>query len=223
MQVSNVTLSCADDVRPSKQSKVFCIGFQKTGTSSIREALRSLGYRVHGVFGRDMKLPDLRRRFVETGLQIAQDHDAVEDMPWPLMFRELDAAFPGSRFILSVRDTDRWYASIAGHFGANPYHIQQLTYGDDAPAPVGHEARYRAVYDAHNDAVMTHFAERPGDLLVMRLEAGDGWGKLCRFLGEPMPEPPFIHTNSQAQRHTLVNRIRSRLRGLGVPIASMAE
>ena len=70
---------------------------------------------------------------------------------------------------------------------------------------------------------MEHFAERPGDLLVMRLEAGDGWGKLCRFLDEPMPEPPFIHTNSQAQRHTIVNRIRSRLRGLGVPLASMAE
>jgi hypothetical protein len=223
MQLPSVERSFANDIRPPSKPKVFCIGFQKTGTSSLREALRSLDYRVHGVFGRDMKLPDLRRRFVETGLQIAHEHDAVEDMPWPLMFRELDAAFPGSRFILTVRDTDKWYASISSHFGANPYHIQQLTYGDDAPAPVGHEARYRAVYDAHNAAVMAHFAERPGDLLVMRLEEGDGWGKLCRFLGEPMPEPPFIHTNSRTQRHSLVNRIRSRLRGLGVPLATMAE
>jgi hypothetical protein len=229
MRVSQVPKSTdpqsSADVRPPDRAKVFCIGFQKTGTSSLRDALQSLGYRVHGVFGRDMKLPALRRRFVETGLQIAQAHDAVEDMPWPLMFRELDAAFPGSRFILTVRDTDKWYASISGHFGGNPYHLQQLTYGDDAPAPVGHEARYREVYDAHNRAVMAYFAERPGDLLVMRLEDGDGWAKLCRFLGEPTPdpEPPFVHTNSRTQRHTLVNRIRNRLRRLGLPLPTMAD
>lgn len=203
------------------RSKVFCIGFQKTGTSSLRDALRTLGYRVAGVFGRNVKLPDLRRRYVEMGLQIAHEHDAVEDMPWPLMFRELDAAFHGSKFILSLRDTDRWYGSIANHFGTNPHPVQQLIYGDDAAAPVGHEARYRRVYEAHNAAVLTYFAERPHDLLVMRLEGGDGWGKLCRFLGEPVPEPPFIHTNSAVQRNALVNRIRGRLRRLGVPLATM--
>jgi hypothetical protein len=203
------------------RSKVFCIGFQKTGTSSLRDALRTLGYRVTGVFGRNVKLADLRRRYVEMGLQIANEHDAVEDMPWPLMFRELDAAFPDSKFILTHRRTDRWFRSIAKHFGDNPYHLQQLTYGEDAPAPVGHEARYRQVYDAHNAAVMAHFAGRPHDLLVMRLEDGDGWGKLCPFLGIPVPEPPFVHTNSAVQRHALANRIRGRLRRLGAPLGGM--
>ena len=201
--------------------KVFCIGFQKTGTSSLREALRTLDYRVTGVFGRNVKLAELRRRYVEMGLEIARDVDAVEDMPWPLMFRELDAAFPDAKFILTVRDTDRWYRSIASHFGDAPYHIQQLTYGDDAPAPVGHEARYREVYEAHNAAVLAHFAGRPDALLVMRLEDGDGWDKLCPFLGVPVPDAPFAHTNSSGQRGSLMNRVRRRLRRMGLPVGEL--
>ncbi|WP_230279981.1 sulfotransferase family protein [Croceicoccus sp. Ery15] len=204
-----------------KKTKVFCIGFQKTGTSSMRDALQQLGYRVVGVFGRDTPLDDLRAGFVETGLAIARDYDAVEDMPWPLMFRELDAAFPGSRFILTLRETDKWYKSIAGHFGDNPYHIQQLTYGDDAPAPVGHEARYREVYDAHNKDVIEYFRDRPGDLLVMELERGDGWQKLGQFLGEAVPEGSFVQTNSSRQRKTLVQRVLRRLRRMGLPIREM--
>lgn len=203
------------------KKKVFCIGFQKTGTSSMREALVTLGYDVTGVFGRDIGLEQLRRDYVKIGLEIAQRFDAVEDMPWPLMFRELDATFPGSKFILTVRDTDRWYSSIAGHFGATPYHLQQLTYGDDAPAPVGHEARYREVYEAHNAAVEAHFADRPQDLLVMCLEQGDGWNKLCPFLGVAEPDAPFVHTNSSRQRRSLSYRIRNKLVKLGLPLRVM--
>jgi len=203
------------------RSKVFCIGFQKTGTSSMRDALEQLGYRVTGVFGRRTPLEQLRQTFVATGIEIAAQHDAVEDMPWPLMFRELDAAFPGSKFILTLRDPDRWYKSIAGHFGDNPYHLQQLTYGDDAPAPVGHEARYREVYAAHSAAVLEHFRDRPGDLLVMELEKGDGWDKLCPFLGIPLVEGPFVRTNTSGQRRTLVQRIRKKLHKLGLPVGVM--
>lgn len=202
--------------------KVFCIGFQKTGTSSLRDALGQIGYSVTGVFGRDVPLDELRRSFVERGLEIAARYDAVEDMPWPLMFRELDAAFPGSKFILTMRSTDRWYRSIADHFGANPYHIQQLTYGDDAPAPVGHEQRYREVYEAHNAAVQAYFADRPDDFLEFWLERGDGWDKLGAFLGrDDVPSGQFVHTNSQNQRKSFVNRVRSKLIRVGIPLKPM--
>jgi hypothetical protein len=202
--------------------KIFCIGFQKTGTSSLRDALAQLGYRVTGVFGRDVSLAELRESYVDRGLKIAEQYDAVEDMPWPLMFRELDAAFPGSKFILTIRETDRWYKSIATHFGPNPYHIQQLTYGDDAPAPVGHEARYREVYDAHNAAVRAYFADRPDDLLEFWLERGHGWDELGAFLGrDDVPSGPFVFTNSHKQRRSYAYRIRNRLIKLGVPLTPM--
>lgn len=212
----------ADQLISANQPKVFCIGFQKTGTSSLRDALQTLGYSVTGVFGRDVPLGDLRETYVERGLKIAQEYDAVEDMPWPLMFRELDQAFPGSKFILTLRDTDRWYKSIAGHFGPNPYHIQQLTYGDDAPEPVNHEARYREVYDAHNAAVLDYFADRPEDLLEFWLERGDGWAELGAFLGlDPVPQGQFVHTNSNTQRNSYYNRIRKKLVKFGLPYRGM--
>ncbi len=201
--------------------KVFCIGFQKTGTSSMRDALEQLGFSVTGVFGRQTPLDELRATYVKTGLAVARDYDAVEDMPWPLMFRELDAAFPGAKFILTIRETERWYRSIHDHFGPRPYHIQQLTYGDDAGTPVGHEARYKSVYEAHNAAVLDYFAERPEDLLVMRLEQGDGWQKLGNFLGMDVPEGQFVRTNSSAQRRSLGARIRKRLNRMGLPVKVM--
>jgi len=205
------------------RTKVFCIGFQKTGTTSLNAALAELGYRVASVYGRNLDLKTLRATWLETGLAMAREHDAVEDMPWPLMFRELDAAFPGSKFILTVRETDRWLASICDHFGANPDVMQELVYGVDAPAPVGHEARYRDVYDAHNAAVRAYFADRPGDLLEMDFSRGDGWAVLCPFIGEPVPDRPFPRANSAATRKSLVQRLRRKLRRWGLPVAALNQ
>lgn len=201
--------------------KVFCIGYQKTGTTSINLALTRLGYRVASVFGRDLPLEEIRRTYVARGLEFARTHDAVEDMPFPLIFRELDAAFPGSRFILTWRETDRWLASIRDHFGANPGVLQQLAYGEDAPAPVGHEARYAEVYDRHNAEVRDYFRDRPTDLLEMNLSKGEGWEALCGFLGRPAPDEPFPRTNTTGQRKSLAQRIRRRLNKMGLPVAAL--
>lgn len=203
--------------QPGARPKVFCIGFQKTGTSSLRDALRQAGYDVRGVFGRGLGVEELRACYVERGLAIASQCDAVQDMPWPLMFRQLDETFPGARFILTLREEERWYGSILSHFGTTHDPLQQLTYGDDAPCPAGHEARYRQVYAAHNRQVLDYFAARPDDLLVMELEKGHGWDELAAFLGlEGAPRGPFVHANSSRERATLKNRIRKKLHKLGV-------
>jgi len=197
--------------------KVFCIGFQKTGTTSMAAALGLLGYRVTSIFGRDDDLEELRRTYVARGLEIARTVDAVQDMPWPLMYRELDAAFPGAHFILTWRETDRWIASIRSHFGTNPAVLQALTYGPDAAYPVGHEDRYRAVYDRHNAEVRAYFRDRPGDLLEMNLSHGDGWAPLCGFLGRPVPDAPFPSSNTAQSRTSLATRLRKRIRRLRQP------
>ena len=202
--------------------KVFCVGFQKTGTSSLRDALKLLGYRVTGVFGRDLDYTSLKSTYIARGLQSARKFDAVEDVPWPLMFRELDIAFPNSKFVLTVRDTDAWYRSISNHFGPVPQALQQLTYGEDAPSPIGHEDRYRAVYEAHNESVCRYFADDPLRLLIMDLEKGDGWKELGDFLGrEDVPSGRFIHTNSAKQRKSLFNRAKRKLVKLGIPFQTM--
>jgi hypothetical protein len=205
-------------MKTMKTPKVFCIGFQKTGTTSMAAALELLGYRVTSIFGQDLGLDELRRSYVARGLEIAREVDAVQDMPWPLIFRELDATFPGSKFVLTWRETDRWLASICGHFGRNPAVLQALTYGADAAAPVGHEERYRAVYDRHNAEVRGYFRDRPGDLLEMNLGRGDGWAPLCGFLGVPVPAAPFPASNTARTRMSLVTRLRRRVRRLAAGV-----
>ena len=41
----------------------------------------------------------------------------------------------------------------------------------------------------------SYFANRPEDLLVLDVTAGDGWEPLCQFLGMPVPERPFPWEN----------------------------
>jgi hypothetical protein len=194
-------------VRP----KVFCIGFQKTGTTSLYAALSMLGYRTASVIGRDWSAERLAAEGAQLCVDTARDYDAVQDMPWPIFFRELDAAFPGSKFILTMRNPERWFSSIEEHFGENAGEMQAFIYGRDAAAPAGNRARYIDVYMEHAAAVRRHFARRPRDLLIMDLEAGDAWQELCGFLGETAPDTPFPVKNRSRDRKTLSFRVRRRV------------
>ncbi|MGH1424001.1 MAG: sulfotransferase family protein [Pseudooceanicola sp.] len=190
--------------------KVFCIGFQKTGTTSMESALQVLGLTVASVYGKHIPLDQFRREYVAMGLARAAEVDAVQDMPWPLLFKDLDAAFPGAKFILTTRDEDAWWASILGHFGANPHMFQQLTYGEDAGAPLGNETRYREVYRRHNAAVRAYFADRPDDLLELDFSHPVGWGRLCAFLGLEEPDQPFPRSNQPRQSPSLKRYLRRK-------------
>ncbi|OFW99785.1 MAG: hypothetical protein A3E78_07540 [Alphaproteobacteria bacterium RIFCSPHIGHO2_12_FULL_63_12] len=193
------------------RAKIFCIGFQKTGTTSLYAALTTLGYRTAAVVGRDWSAERLAAEGAALCIETMRNFDAAQDMPWPVFFRELDAAYPGSKFILTLRDADRWFSSIEGHFGANAGEMQAFVYGRDAAAPAGNRQRYLDVYARHERDVRAYFADRPGDLLVMDLERGDGWAELCGFLGLAVPSEPFPVKNRSSDRKTLSFRIRRKI------------
>ncbi len=54
--------------------KIFCIGFQKTGTTSLGRALELLGYRVCGPIG--VTNPQIQDKALEWALQKIPHHDA---------------------------------------------------------------------------------------------------------------------------------------------------
>jgi hypothetical protein len=174
--------------------KDFAIGFHKTGTKSLGAALAQLRYRVAGPFG--AVDPDIARTALPRALRICEEFDAFQDNPWPILFRELDQRFAGSRFILTLRSADDWIASATRHFGRHSTPMRQWIYG--AGCPAGNETTYTERFMRHNDDVRAHFAARPEDLLVMDLFAGDGWSKLCGFLGVEAPHRPFPHVNAGA-------------------------
>ena len=55
---------------------------------------------------------------------------------------------------------------------------------------------------------MKYFRERPQDLLVLDFAKGDGWEKLCRFLGADIPESEFPHANKAIDREIKSIKIR---------------
>lgn len=200
--------------------KVFGIGFQKTGTSSLDAAFRILGYRTDkGVF---INTPAKKSsvwiepalsngNVLELVLPIARAKEAFSDNPWPLLYHELDAGFPGSKFVLTVREPQRWLESLVRHFGSEEADMLEWIYG--VRSVRGNEARCVAIYEAHNETVRTHFASRPDALLEIDIEREPHWDALCGFLGKPIPRQPFPRANTAAERERKQSSVWRLLKG----------
>ena len=183
--------------------KVFCIGFHKTGTTTLEVALQKLGYRVTGSFG--TKDPEIAGKVHELAYAMVDQYDAFEDNPWPILYKKLDERFPGSKFILTRRPAEAWIRSQVKDFASTETPMRRWIYGENAGCPEGNEDIYIARYERHNREVLEYFNERPDDLLVFDLPGDAGWDKLCAFLGREVPNEPFPHANKASLSRKLKN------------------
>ena len=183
--------------------KVFCIGFHKTGTTSLELALKKLGNRVTGSFG--TKDPDIANKVHEMAYAMVDNFDAFQDNPWPILYKELDKEFPGSKFILTRRPADTWIRSMVKDFALTETPMRRWIYGENAGCPEGNEDIYVARYERHYKEVFEYFSGRPNDLLTFDLPKGDGWDKLCPFLGYDIPDQPFPHANKASLSRKIKN------------------
>lgn len=177
--------------------KVFCIGFQKTGTSTMGVALETLGFKVLGTdssTAEKLKTKDGRDSIV----QRLKSFDACQDNPWPLLFKELHEKYPRAKFILTVRNEDLWVKSFQKYFEHRFGAMERYIY--DCSGPFESTDTYVKVYNQHNDDVQTYFSTQPEKLLIMNIEEGDGWEQLCAFLKKPIPLEPFPHENKNARK-----------------------
>lgn len=167
--------------------KVFGIGFSRTGTTSLTEALTILGYDC-------VQMPFT--------MEEIDRHDASTDVSVAWRFEELDRTYPGSKFILTVRDIPSWLRSCEFHYTKRnrleyiPEEMRDFivdarrrAYGSEFFDPVVFEKAYHH----HVERVSHYFKGRPRDLLVLSVCSGEGWEKLCSFLGRPVPDSPFPH------------------------------
>lgn len=169
--------------------KIFCIGFNKTGTRSLHHAFLRLGIRSqHNIKKR------YRRRFKSPenpSGDVFREYDAFSDIHGMAReFRDLDNEFPNSKFILNTRDRDDWIKSRIGHIEKN--RLRQDYTGGWLEIDVD---KWVADYEEHHSAVMDYFKDRPDDLLIFNVTAGDSYAKLCPFLGVPVVEESFPHMN----------------------------
>jgi len=173
------------------EGKVWGIGLSRTGTTSLNAALWHLGYRaIHN--------PDAGRML--TGdWSVLDGYDAGTDISVAGLFKALDQAFPGSKFVLTVREPGAWLSSVRKHFAKLPSQLdsgpsgrlRELLYGAVRPS----DEQFMAAYQRFLQAVGAHFAGRPDDLLVLNIADRQGWGPLCGFLGAEVPSIDFPNTN----------------------------
>ena len=136
--------------------KVFGLGFQKTGTSSLGVILKRLEYRPVGYHDfRDMAADDTLTwdQVRDRALGLAADADSAKDTPWPLLYREMDETFPRSKFIHVTRNPESWIRSAVNDFGNTPNALHKAIYGVDYP--LGFEEIWLDRYNQHNEDV-TH-------------------------------------------------------------------
>jgi hypothetical protein len=186
-------------------SRIFGVGMHKTGTQSLSEALRILGFdSAHWEGPGWAKRLWLEMR--EGGpSQIVDGLHAVTDLPLALFYDRLDQAYPGSKFVLTVRGEGTWLQSVRDHWSeVNPW---RTTWDSDPFTHRCHSMLYgQRHFDAdvmlqryrrHNAEVQSYFRTRgrSRDLLVMDMEAGDDWYALCGFLKLPIPKVGFPRMN----------------------------
>jgi len=188
-------------------TRIFGIGMQKSATTSLHEAFKILGFdSLHWGQGEApliwQEMNALRRS------PTLEKWYALSDMPIPLLYRQLDEDYPGSKFILTVRDEVDWLASVKKlwSYDHNPTRklwdvypisnqLHTALYGTkDFDALIFLE-RYRR----HNAEVREYFKDRPQDLLVMNMDRGGEWRALCAFLGKPVPKVAYPRANRSAQ------------------------
>jgi len=175
--------------------KIFGVGLNKTGTTTLGECAHALGLRATSCQKALLRDVVIKKDLART-LQHAEHFDLFEDWPWPLIYRELDHFFPGSKFILTTRiDEQAWYESLCRYsISTHPWrHSRKLAYGHRFPQR--HGVELKQFYLAHNQSLRTYFKERPQQFLEVCWEKGDGWPELCTFLEVPLPDLPFPHAN----------------------------
>lgn len=173
--------------------KIFGIGLPKTGTTSLNEALKILGYKsIHMPWA-------WRRQIYNTGKYVPPN--AIERRGWDAVtnfaewfFPQMDALYPGSKFILTVRPVEPWLRSVRSMYKrATAQGAQTLI--DVFGTRAFHEARCRQVLVQHCEFVRRYFmtTDRFRDSLVM-IEPFT-WEPLCAFLRKPVPDVPYPHLN----------------------------
>lgn len=145
-------------------------------------------------------------------------YDVVGDSPVPILYRTLDLEYSGAKFILTTRSKDRWLKSFLRHLEKWEFEKRIDMGSARSDALLTHFHLYGTLdinpekllngFERYHKEVNQYFAERPDDFLVMDITEGDGWEKLCGFLGCPVPSIEFPSNNTAQQVDDYLMRSR---------------
>jgi hypothetical protein len=94
-------------------NKVFGIGAHKTGTTSLQQIFHLCGLAVGDQAAGELTAFNARRGRYQPLIEYCKSADAFQDSPFAQgrTYVALDAIFPDSRFVLTVRESAEWFRS----------------------------------------------------------------------------------------------------------------
>ena len=204
-------------------NKVFIIGDNKTGTTSMKNLLEDWGFNL----GNQPAAEILALNWLRSGdfndiIRYCYSADAFQDLPFSLpgLHPVLDQAFPGSKFILTVRNSsNEWFESLVRYHKKqvstlnenkplykllenDSYRIKgfilevmKLRYGLSKPNELYQQKKYIEIHEANNQEKRDYFKDRPDDFLEINLSDTNDFGRLVKFLSINTTLNSFPHMN----------------------------
>ncbi len=177
-----------------RKTKIFGIGLQRTGTTSLYSALTMLGVK---------SAPHAIPLFYNLHDSILNQYDAFMDNPIPLLYQDLDKQLPGSKFILTTREEGAWLKSVEwlfntrfpemeGRLKSIADDIHQRFYGTS----VFDEEIFKRKRMQYYDEADRYFSQRTNDILKIDITKQPDWKPICDFLNLPIPNKKFPWLNA---------------------------
>jgi hypothetical protein len=190
--------------------KIVGSGLGRTGSFSLKLALEQLGFgpchHMVEVFSHPESMPlwVAASRGQTDWDAIFEGYVSAVDYPTAGYWREIADHYPEAKVIHTERDPDAWFDSTQATIFAP---------GSFSDSPPPHLKAFfesfirRLPGDIHDRAFMTDFFRRqsaevkstiPSERLLV-LQVGEGWERLCDFLGVPVPDRPYPRENTRDQ------------------------
>lgn len=200
--------------------KVVGTGLGRTGTKSMQTALAMLGFgpchHMIEVFQHPESMPlwiDASEGRPDWNALFKAYNSAV-DYPSAAYWRELTSYYPDAKVLLTLRDPDDWFESVHATILAPDSLARREGKDEDLQLRFFASIRRSLPSQLDDRAIMTDYFRRhtqavtaaipPERLLVYQM--GEGWERLCRFLGVPAPAEPFPSENSRTE---FIDRVRA--------------
>lgn len=210
------------------KQKIFCVGRNKTGTTSLTMAFEDLGYIVAKQNKAALFLDDYILENFESIIKFCESAQVFQDVPFSLpdTYKYLDQAYPDSKFILTIRDSpEQWHNSVV-KFHSKIFGKGRVPTKEDLQNAAYIETGwswklFKKIYSTpetdlynkeilmnhytdHNNSIISYFGESK-NFLVLNVAEKNSYQKFCNFLGVKSEKEsfPWLNKTSELNKRNL--------------------
>jgi len=181
-----MSVEIPEDYKPGQHPafKIFGLGLGKTGTLSLTHAMRILGYTAHHS---PKEIADV------------QKYDFINDIYVAPKYRFLEYLLPNAKFICCIRERESWHRSNerwSRRRGLGSIRAKENRFNLYGCFTYEFE-KFDIAYRSYYAGVREFFADKQDKYMEINICAGEGWEKLCPFLGKEIPDEQFPVAHQQ--------------------------